>query len=178
MAKGYQVVVLGGSYWEDLLKLAPLGTSRRRYYDAKMREDSSTTDFDTAQELIDKTLSESKTLMWDMSLLADKRMRALNILDSSISPGAFAFQKGSEFQGIFEYHLMKIREAGILDRINLDYMPEPPLVIGTGEGIPLGYDNLIFPTIVLSFGGFGALIIMVLERVINFLAPKYFAPIE
>ena len=113
-----------------------------------------------------------------MSLLADKRMRALNILDSSISPGALAFQKGSEFKGVINYHLMKMKEAGIFDRINLDYLPEPPLIIGTGEGNPLGYDNLIFPTIVLSFGGFGALIIMVLERLMHYLAPKYLTPIE
>ena len=173
MAKNYEVVLLGGSYWEDLLKLAPHGTSRRRYYDAKIRDNPSATDFETAQELIDRTLSSPRTVMWDMSLLADKRMKALNILDSSVSPGAFAYQKGSEFRGLFNYHLMKMKEAGILDIINSDYLPEPPLVIGVADANPLGYDNLIFPAIVLSFGGFGALIIMALERVICHLAPKH-----
>ena len=136
-----------------------------------MRGDPSATDFNTAQELIDMTLSRPRTLMWDMSLLADKRMRALNILDSSISPGAFAYQKDSEFRGLFDYHLMKMKESGILDLINTDHLPEPPLVIGMTGANSLGYDNLIFPTIVLSFGGFGALIITVLERLMHHIAP-------
>ena len=175
LARGYKVVTVGGSAWEDLLKLAPPGTSRRRYYDARMRGDPSTTNFYTPDEVIDMTLSEPKTLMWDTSfyVVADKRMRALNIIDSSISHAPFAFQKGSEFQSLFDYHLMKMKQSGIFERVNLEYTPDHPLTIGVTEADQLGYNNLLFPMIVLSFGGFGALIILLLEGAMKYLATKY-----
>ena len=169
MARDYQVVTLQESAWEDLLKLAPLGTSRRRYYDAKMRDVPSSR-LKTQQDMIEVTLSEPKTLIWETSLYfaEDNRLRALNILDSSMSLGPFAYQKGSEFHGIFDYHLMKMKQSGILDKVKSIYLPDPPLTIGISEANQLGYDNLMFPGIVITFGIIGALIILLVEALIEF----------
>ena len=157
---------------EHLLKFAPLGTSRRRYYDAKMRDDPSTTDFETRKEMVNKLLSEPRTLMWDDSVSVDRRMRALNIHDSSITHTSFTYQKGSEFRGIFDFHLMKMKQSGIFDRVMSRYLPDPLLAIGIAEANRLGYDNAIFPVIVLSFGSIGALLVLLVERMIRYLLPK------
>ena len=68
---------------------------------------------------------------------------------------------------MFDFHLLRIKERGIRSRIFLDYVPEPPLKIGVDEAQQLGFDVLLFPAMVLSFGGFGALLIMVLEHLIR-----------
>ena len=78
-----------------------------------------------------------------------------------------------EFRRIFDYHLMKMEQAGIINKIIADYIPEPPLIIGMSEANQLGYDNLVFPMIVLSVGLTSALVILTTEKLGQFLRAKW-----
>ena len=68
---------------------------------------------------------------------------------------------------MFDYHLLKMKESGVVDKLLTRYMPDPPQTIGTPDAVPLGYDNLIFPALVLSFGTCGALAIVLMERLVR-----------
>ena len=95
MASNYKVIAPLGSY-EDLLRLAPLGTSKRRYYDEKMQYDSSAF-FPLTEDCIEEALQKPMTLIWEGKTIAvdDKRLMALSILDSNQQPGAYGYPMGS-----------------------------------------------------------------------------------
>ena len=68
---------------------------------------------------------------------------------------------------MFDYHLLKIKESGIDERIVTNYAPDPHLQIGIAEAEQLGYDALLFPMILLLFGICGASILVTLEHFIT-----------
>ena len=102
--------------------------------------------------MIKIVLKEPKTLMWlaRMTAAGDQRLKALNIMDSVRVPAAYSYPKGSEFRKMFDYHLLKIKESGIDEKIVTNYAPDPPLQIGIAEAQQLGYDALLFPMILLA----------------------------
>ena len=124
----------------------------------------------TQEEMIDVTLSEPKTLMWEASFYVaeDDRLKALNIIDSYMTHVPIAYQKDSEFHDLFDYHLMKMKQSGIFDKIMSSYLADPPLTIGISEANQLGYNNLVVPLFVLSFGCFGGIVILMLERLFRY----------
>ena len=168
MAQDYKVITQRDSGELQFLQFAQTGSSRRAYYDSKMRGDPSAL-YSTEKELINIVLKEPKTLMWTarMTALGDARLKALNIMDSVRVPAAYAYPKGSEFRKMFDYHLLKIKEAGIDEKIVTNYAPDPPLQIGIAEAEQLGYDALLFPMILLLFGICGAWILVSLEHFIT-----------
>ena len=168
MAQGYKVITMRDSGELQKLQFAPIGSARRTYYDSKMIGDPSAL-YSTEQEMIEIVLKEPKTLMWlpRMTAAGDHRLKALNIMDSVSVPGAYGYPKGSEFQKMFDYHLLKIKESGIDEKIVTNYAPDPPLQIGIAEAEQLGYDALLFPMILLLFGIVGAWILVILEHFIT-----------
>lgn len=68
---------------------------------------------------------------------------------------------------MFDFHLLKMKESGVVDKLMTRYKPDPPQTIGTPEAVRLGYDNLIFPALVLSFGTCGALAVVLVERLVQ-----------
>ena len=164
LSGGYKVITYKDSSNLQFLMLSPLGSAKRTYYEEKMRGDSSAL-YSSEQEMIKVVLREPKTLMWQPSMVAagDKRLRALPILDYIDERGAFGYPKRSEFRHMFDYHLLKMKEYGIRERLSTNYEPESPLQIGIDDAEQLGYDALLFPMILLLAGGCGALLIMLLE---------------
>ena len=113
-----------------MIQHAKEGTSKRKYYETKMKSDPFAL-FSSVKEMIKYMLSEPKVLMWTQANVGDKRMKPLNIMDSVRSPGAFAYPKGSEFRRMFDFHLLKMKQSGVADKIALKYMPDPPQVVAT-----------------------------------------------
>ena len=168
MAQEYKVITWRDSGELQFLQFAPSGSARREYYDSKMKGDPSAF-YSNEEEMIEIVLKEPKTLMWagDMPVAGDQRLKALNIMDSVRAPGAYGYPKGSEFCKMFDYHLLKIKESGIDERIVTNYAPDPPLQIGIAEAEQLGYDALLFPIILLLLGICGAWILVILEHFIT-----------
>ena len=164
MSQDYKVITYKDSSNLQFLMLAPLGSAKRRYYDNKMRGDTSVL-YSSEKDMIKIVLREPKTLMWQPSMVAagDKRLRALPILDYIDERGAYGYPKLSEFRQMFDYHLLRLNEYGIKERLTTNYEPDAPLQIGIDDAETLGYDALLFPMMLLLVGGCGALIIVLLE---------------
>ena len=73
-------------------------------------------------------------------------------------------ENNAEFQRMFDYHLIKMKQAGLMTKIADHYIPDPPLIVGMSEASQLGYNNLLFPIIVLSFGISSAIIMVIIEK--------------
>ena len=168
MEQEYKVITFRDSGELQLLQFAPSGSSRRTYYDLKMNGDHSAI-YSSEQEMIEIVLKEPKTLMWlpRMTAAGDHRLKALNIMDSVSVPGAYGYPKGSEFQKMFDYHLLKIKESGMDEKIVTNYAPDSPLQIGIADAEQLGYDFLLFPIVLLLIGSCGALILVIFECIIR-----------
>ena len=54
-------------------------------------------------------------------------------------------QKNSEFTEMFNYHIFKLYEMGVMDRLKHKYVDKPNKEFGFPEAITLGYENLLFP---------------------------------
>ena len=95
MARDYRVLSTRGSY-VDQLSHAPLGTSRRRYYDEIMQYDPSALCYQP-EDCLEEALRKPKHLVWEEWTVAvtDKRVMPLHVLDMSEQPGAFAYPIGS-----------------------------------------------------------------------------------
>ena len=80
---------------------------------------------------------------------------ALNLEDSISDYLSFAFPKGSEFVDLFNSFLVKLRQSGILTKINQKWAPvsNSKEVMNTPEsGTILGFENLSFPFNLLATG--------------------------
>ena len=174
IAQEYKIITYRDSSELQHLQFAPPRSARRTYYDSKMRGDPSVL-YSSEQEMTKVVLREPKTLMWQPWMIAagDKRLKALNIMDTVKTPGAYGYPKGSEFQRMFDYHLLKIKESGIDEKIVTTYAPDSPLQIGIAEAEQLGYDALLFPTALLLVGSCGALIIVIFERFTRFIIVNF-----
>ena len=91
-------------------------------------------------------------------------------LDDSISDYfAFAFQKNSEFAEIFDAFLLKLRQAGIMNKIHQKWIPSTGKE-GKGdsqEAVTLGFENMSFPFLSLAFGALVAVALEVGARVLG-----------
>ena len=65
-------------------------------------------------------------------------------------PLAWAFQKDSEFVECFSYHLQKISEGGLLNRLERTIHKRE--IKGKEGAITLGYENMAFPCFVVLMG--------------------------
>jgi ABC-type amino acid transport substrate-binding protein len=68
-------------------------------------------------------LSDPKILLYDSDTVAtrDGRLQALKMVDSTENYMAFSFRQNWEFGELFNYHLLKMEESGILDRIRKNW---------------------------------------------------------
>ena len=79
---------------------------------------------------------------------------------------AWAFQRNSEFAECFNYHLQKMREAGLFDRLYSEYVDikqKDTLIREKNDAVSLGFMNAAFPSLVL-LGGLTLAIIQVMAE--------------
>ena len=78
------------------------------------------------------------------------------IIDGGKDRVAIGLQKDSEFTKLFNYHLIKLHESGILDKMEkLHFSPDPVLIPSAAEieeSYKLAYDKVTFPFLVLLLG--------------------------
>ena len=82
---------------------------------------------------------------------------------------AIGLRKHSEFTKMFDYHILKMRQSGLLAKMLEDWNKKI-IALESDPGIeayPLAYDNLLFPFLILSTGTAIALLLLILEWVIN-----------
>ena len=119
-------------------------------------------------ELIAKTMSEesSKVLNFGSSLsfAGSREFYPLTITESLTQMVSFALQQDSEYRELFNHHLKKLDEKGILDILGEKYLPKRTTPQYMLEAIPLGYDNVLFPSLVMFLGISFSLLMVCIER--------------
>ena len=155
---GYKVFVIDGSAHSERLKGTGLDVVRL----TPLAETSDT-------ELVEEAMSAetSRVLNFGSSLrFADNsQFYPLVIQESRTQMVAFALQHDSEYRELFNFHLKKLDEGGILDKLAEMCMPKrytPRIIL---EAIPLGYDNVLFPSLVMFMGITSSLLMVILEKI-------------
>ena len=89
----------------------------------------------------------------------------LTITESLTQMVSFALQRDSEYRELFNHHLRKLDEKGILDKLAEIYLPERNAPQTLLKAIPLGYDIVLFPSLVMFLGISSSLLMLCLERI-------------
>ncbi len=175
--QGYQVITLDGSQIVSELASAAPGTGKHKVYHETMKENPGVF-CGSLNECKDKMLDDPSVIMYgsEFSFVGDRRfLPLLGLDDAKVDYAAFAVAKDSEFYGPLNQQMINLYETGMLDFLNTKWVfaREPQDVCGNGaesqgEAEPLGYDNLIFPCLVLSFGFMLAVAMIILEKLAGF----------
>ena len=97
--------------------------------------------------------------------LSNKHNQLLKPQDALYGNLGFALQRDSEFTGIVQYALLKMKESGIFKKIRQKWIENSPkLNEPNNEGMTLGYNNLLFPFSLILFGITIAALIAILEK--------------
>ncbi len=160
-----QVVTFPDSAESGHLEFARDGTSMKAYWDTFMAGRKSAF-VETTPEAIAHILSTPSTLFFGPHTVAagDPRLVALDLSDSVRVGAGFTYPQDSEFRSMFDFHLMKLIQSGVVHNVHTKWFVLPPLQIGMQEAVSLGYDNMLFTFIVLAVGIGLAVVALVFEQ--------------
>ena len=86
---------------------------------------------------------------------------------------AWAFQRESDLIPIFNYHLYKMKQTGIIDRLRQNALGDDDIDATTSKTLVdtngLGYENVLFPFIAFLTGVSVAVLLLGIEKAANFL---------
>lgn len=75
----------------------------------------------------------------------EKQLIGLQIEESYNEYEGIGLQKNSEFTELFNHHIMKLYEMGVMDRLMRKHVIRHDKQYGLAEPVTLGYENLMFP---------------------------------
>ena len=81
---------------------------------------------------------------------------------------AIGFQKDSPFSGLIDYYIKQMKQDGALDKFIQDYKVLPQ-TCPDNTGKALGFNNLMFPFLVMASGCLISLIIALIEHLMKVL---------
>jgi hypothetical protein len=121
---------------------------------------------DTIEDVINFLMNKKKVLYWSSAfeLALDSRFKALIMEDSVYANHVWAFQKNSEFTEFFNFHLYKLKESGMRDRLYCTLMYRANKDFSTmADAIPIGYKNSVLPFLLFTFGIITSILIVALN---------------
>ncbi len=165
--RGYTVCTSQGTASHDLFKRAPEGTMLKTIYQ---------TSFATMSEkdFFTKLPPRHAFFINEISMFFHEDFVFLEDFEGAISTQlAFAFQKNSELKPIFDYHILKLKQSGVMAALESHWhssrKPEDMSKrIFQEDPIILGYNNLFFPMFVMSIGIVLGIILVCLEMQFDF----------
>ena len=86
------------------------------------------------------------------SILSYERSIALNLNDSLREHVSFAFTRDSELLEAFNTFLLRMKQTGVLQRIQQKWIPNDNQKQEANAAIVLGFENLSFPFLILACG--------------------------
>ena len=93
-----------------------------------------------------------------------KEVMPLKVEDRTVINVAFPFRRDSELLQLFNYHLLKLDESGVLHKLHLDYGVKPQQTANAGQFLILGFQNLIFLFSIIFIGILAAIGVMCYEK--------------
>ena len=123
---------------------------------------------ESGSEGIRVVLNNPNLLLFDTNWWEDsyQRLVALKIQDEVPISAAFAYPKGSEFLHLFNHFLKKLREGGIVYKMNEEWSLREELDFELEPAVTLGYDNLAFPGMIFIGGLAVACTITLCEKMV------------
>ena len=96
------------------------------------------------------------------------QLKGLKLEDEILLDQTFAFKKGSRYAEIFSFQIKKLREQGTLQKMRDKWFSQGPKPIPGREdpivATVLGFENLLFPFLVLFLGAISGLVISTIEK--------------
>ena len=171
LREGYVLHTYPGSFQYDLVARSKPGSALNKLYKTSF-EATDWNDFVASQ----RESPTNKNVFFGSQLgdeiLTQEFLHQKIFRDTITSQLGFAFQKNSEFRDLFNYHLIKITQSGmlkllmskwLLDRRPADYSGR----IFLDDSMSLGYENLFFPMTIMMVGLAAALIIFMMELMLR-----------
>ncbi len=148
-----QVITFPNSAESSLLEFARDGASMKAYWNAYMAGKKNAF-LATTEAAVEHILNNPGTLFFGPHTIAagDPRLVALDLSDSVRVGAGFTYPPDSEFRAMFDFHLLKLIQSGVVHNMQVKYFTPPPLTIGVQEAESVGYDNMLFIFILLAFG--------------------------
>ena len=119
--------------------------------------------------LLKRVVTEQKTLYYgSIAWARDHRGIKPLIIDELVKRSeAIGLQKNSEFTSLFTYHILKMEQSGLIDRIRHKWMGSADNIYGLPMPPSLGYESVIFLFALLLFGAIAAGIIIYFEFLVR-----------
>ena len=169
---GYQVHTRKGSSTELLLATAPEGSAMKRVYEENLKVLILKQKTKTIQRVA-VMLEDPKNVIFQSMFvfINDTRIKSLvNFEEKAIVHGGIGLQKDSEFKNVFDYHIIKMKQSGLLSQWYHKWMQhgipgDMTHRIFVQASAPLGFANLFFPALVFLLGVVGGVLALLLEAV-------------
>ena len=157
--EGYTVIIIPGGFIESHLKTSRPGSGPYRVYHESILPNPEDSIVCSLKEAVERLLADQRAL-WFGTTTGVTNYKGITLLtkmkDRVLSQLAFGLRKDSEFKSMFDHHLMKIIESGMLRKHVRKWLeggrPEFEGSLFVDEAKPLGLDNLLFPCTVLGLG--------------------------
>ncbi|TRY72125.1 hypothetical protein TCAL_09051 [Tigriopus californicus] len=165
IGKDFQIRVVGASANSDLFIYAPVGTPMNRIYETLIKTDPNALMTPKTDDEVISMVSTNEKILYFASILPyrlpNSPVTILSLVDMVDDAQGFGFQKNSEFLELFDFHILKLEESGVARRIRSELFPIANQDVSVNAGITLGFENLIFPFLMLFVGiGISALFVL------------------
>ncbi len=171
---GYRVVTLAGSKLVTELEGAPQGSGWYKTYHGTMkgREDAF---LSSLKSLAEAALDDPRHVAIFGSqyfFVNEPRLLPLTgLIDAKVDQWAFALQQDSEFFDLFNYNMIKLHSAGLIEFLKHKWIDrrEPSDICSHNkqEAWAMGYTNLAFPTGILLSGLLLGLALGIAEKLLK-----------
>ena len=157
--KDMNVYVWGTSSGEEIFASSPKGSPMQQAYKQMASRVKSNKYIYSDQAAVQKVMEDQTKAFFGSTsgLLSYPEVIVLKIEESSTTHLSIALQKNSELTKLFDYHLGKMLQSGLIRKMRNKWLLKDR-VSGTVNGNlgeaanPLGYDNLLFPFLGLVGG--------------------------
>jgi ABC-type amino acid transport substrate-binding protein len=168
LEKKYKVIVLHSSSNHELLKTSNPNSAMYKVYWTKITGNSDSI-VNSDDEALGKVLTEAKTLLFSDGVLVfgDTRYVALNMIDSIKISMSWGLQNNSELADFFNHYLINMQQNGVMNRINRNWKYQATEDFSFEDAISLGYENTLFPFLLLLLGFCFAICLVPIEKYVQ-----------
>ncbi len=167
--KDYKIYTQDGTAQYDFFRTAVPGSSTHQVYENALVGA-------TMDEFLEEQSESPSNAAYFSTIfitIIHKDLLFLKNFDDSVSSQlAFGLQKDSEFKDILNYHINKLRQAGILKLLVHQWIKQEKPDdwshrIFQDNAMPLGYENLFFPTMILLAGVSFGMFVLFVEKMLS-----------